>query len=98
MTNQHEQHQISLNDFPSEYREVAQVIGIDPALKLIQKFSGIQIYIPRYDTVIRPVRDRAIRAEFDGTNFKRLAVRYGLSESHTRQIIRGTATNTRSKA
>lgn len=88
MTNPHEQHQIGLNDFPPDYREIARVIGLDSALKLIQKFSGVQIYIPSYDTVIRPVRDRAIRAEFDGTNFKRLAVRYGLSESHTRQIIK----------
>jgi Mor family transcriptional regulator len=88
MINQNEQLQIGLNDLPSEYRDVARLIGLDNALKLVREFSGVQLYVPRYDTVIRGPRDRAIKAEFDGSNYKRLAVKYGLSESHTRQVIK----------
>ena len=81
-------YKIKLDDFTEDYRQIAECIGIDAAMKLIKSFSGCQVYVPKYETTMRPIRNRTIKAEFDGSNYKKLACRYGLSESRTRQIIR----------
>ncbi len=88
MMKQHDQYQIGLNDLPSELREVARIIGLGAAIKLIHEFSGTQIYVPKYETIVRPVRDRAIKAEFDGSNIKTLAGKYGMSTRHLRAILK----------
>ncbi len=88
MQNRHEKYKIRNDDFPSDFRQVAQCIGLDSAIKLIEAFSGVQVYIPKYESVMRPIRNRAIKNEFDGSNYKRLACRYGLSERRVRDILR----------
>ncbi len=88
MMKPHDKNQITASDLPGEFREIAQEIGLAPALKLLRRYSGAQIYVPKYETIIRPIRNRAIKAEFDGSNYKALSCKYGISTSHLRAILK----------
>ena len=50
-----------------------RAIGLEGFKKLIQEFSGVQLYIPKQEKVCRYLRDKKIRQEFDGSNHKTLA-------------------------
>ncbi len=75
---------ISLEELEESQRELAEVIGIDTYNKLVQYASGSAIYIPTYKTLLR---DRLIRAEFDGNNHMALARTHGLSVAQIRRIV-----------
>lgn len=61
--------------------DLAELIGIEAMMKIVETFSGSMLYIPKVESVLAPIRDRHIREEFDGTNSRRLALRYNVSES-----------------
>ena len=80
---------IQLDDLPDEYREVAERIGLKAALDLVDGFAGCQLYVPKLDTLSRQLIYRRMYDDFRACgNYKRVAVKYGLSESRTRQIVR----------
>ena len=61
-----------------------RAIGLEGFKKLIQEFSGVQLYIPKQEKVCRYLRDKKIRQEFDGSNHKTLAKKYGVTEAWCR--------------
>lgn len=80
---------IQLEDLPDEYREVADRIGLKAALELVYGFAGCQLYVPKLETLARKFVYRQMYDDFMVCgNYKRVAVKHGLSESRTRQIIR----------
>ena len=80
---------IQLEDLPEEFREVAETIGMKAALDLVSRFQGCQLYVPKLQTIGRQGQYRRMYDDFEACgSFKRVAVKYGLSESHTRQIIK----------
>ena len=88
MTKQTDKYQIGINDLPGEIREMAKIIGLKSALKLVAEYGGESVYFHKYDAITRAVRDRAIRAEFNGTNQKELARKFNLTSHTIRQIIK----------
>ncbi|KYG90336.1 hypothetical protein A0U40_18565 [[Bacillus] sp. KCTC 13219] len=70
-----------------EHKEIASVIGVEAFLKLCDYCGGANLYIPKRESVIRYIRDTTIKEEFDGGNYRKLAVKYNLSESHIRNIV-----------
>lgn len=76
-----DKYNIQPDDLPPEFREVADAIGMDAAMKLVRIRGGEGLYIPKAEKIARAARDRAIRAEFDGTNHRELARRYDLTVS-----------------
>ncbi len=71
---------ISIEDLLPNYREVAEVIGIEAALKLSKAFGGTSVYIPSCDRgICISARNKRIVEEFDGANARELAKRYHLS-------------------
>lgn len=79
---------IKIDDFSGDFREVANIIGIDACKLLINSFSGCQLYIPKLETVTKAKKYRQMYDDFDQFgDYKRVAVKHGLSESRTRQII-----------
>lgn len=68
------------------YREVAGEIGIANFIKLSALVGGTTIYIPKPESLLRPVRDLCIKKEFNGYNYTELAKQYNLSESRVREI------------
>lgn len=61
--------------------DLAELIGIEAMMKIVEMYSGSVLYIPKMESVLAAIRDRHIREEFDGTNSRRLALRYNVSES-----------------
>lgn len=78
---------IRIEDLPPEYREIADEIGLAPALKLVRIRGGEGIYVPKMEKVSRAARDRAIRAEFDGSNHRELARKWDLTVVWIREIV-----------
>jgi Mor family transcriptional regulator len=74
-----EQYDIKIDDLPPEFREIAEHIGLEPALRLVEIRAGEGVYVPKPEKICRAARDRAIRAEFDGRNYRDLARKYGLT-------------------
>jgi len=80
--------QVEPKQLPEVYQEIVGVIGLEPTLQLAQVFSGNSVYFPKLDRALVELRNRLIRAEFDGNNTRSLARRWGLSSRHVRHILR----------
>ncbi|MDL2294916.1 DNA-binding protein [Ruminococcaceae bacterium OttesenSCG-928-D13] len=82
---------ITLEMLTPAQREVAEVIGLESYLKLVEVFAADAIYIPKYDTLIedqyRIQRDEEIIAKYTGFNLKPLAKEYGLTPRSLYNII-----------
>lgn len=78
---------IRVEDLTDKQREVADLIGFDNYLKLIQYYAADTIYIPKPDNFERIRRNQKIVDEFDGSNTTELARRYHLTPVTIRRIV-----------
>ena len=69
------------------YREIGERMGIDSAMDIHQLFKGQQISFPVRFFNPEHIR-KLIAQEYDGTNIKQLAVKYGYSEKTVRRMIK----------
>lgn len=69
------------------YKEVSEKLGMDTAMEIYRMFKGQQISFPvRF---FNPARiQRNIVQEYDGTNIRMLAIKYGYSEKTVRRLIK----------
>ena len=72
-------------------------IGLDSFKALVRAYGGSFIYIPKIESLGRTVRDKMIKEEFDGSNYKELALKYGLTEVWIRNIVSEKAAEIRRK-
>ncbi len=77
----------SVDQLRDEQRELAEVIGLDAYKKLIRHYGGNQLYIQQADSVLKDVRDKELNEKFDGTNYRKLSIEYGISEMTIRDIV-----------
>lgn len=69
--------------------ELVDLIGAEHTWKLVETFSGGAIYIPAIESVERIYRDKNIYDDFSsGMSYKKLRVKYGLTDSGIRKIIK----------
>lgn len=68
------------------YRELAEQIGVDNFLIVIEMLGGATTYIPKLDSILRPVLHEQIKSEFNGQNYFQLAQKYDISERYVRGI------------
>lgn len=73
---------------PEELKELADTLGVDALCKFTQHYGGATIYVPKFDHVVRNIRDDLIKKEFNGFNYKELAKKYNLSESWIRKMCK----------
>lgn len=71
----------------STVAELAEIVGIEAAMKIVEVYSGSVIYLPKMESVLASVRDRHIREEFDGTNGHKLAIRYNVSDRWVLRVV-----------
>jgi len=71
---------------PGTYRKIAQEIGPQNFYRLAKLVGGTTIYIPKPDSVLRPVRDARIRKEYNGYNCMELAKKYNVTERWVQQL------------
>ncbi|MGD8561234.1 MAG: Mor transcription activator family protein [Desulfarculaceae bacterium] len=79
--------QVTPQDLPEVYQEMAEVIGVEATVYLARIFAGTSVYFPKLERALLSQRNRVIRREFDGANIKMLARRWGLSARHVRHIV-----------
>lgn len=82
--------EIKPGDIPAHMAQLVEAIGIEPAVRLMQQYGGANVYIPKADALLRQIRDKRIREEYNGYNVRQLAVKYGLSENWINRIITGS--------
>ena len=81
---------IPISDIPEEYRDIVDTIGMEAFTQLTLLCGGQSLYIPKRESLERSARDRDIRARFDGSNYRTLAIQFRLSERQIRNIINGS--------
>ena len=71
------------------YREISEKLGMDVAMELYQMFKGQQISFPM--RFFNPAKiQQLIVQEYNGSNVKTLATKYGYSEKTVRRIIKNS--------
>ena len=68
--------EIHPDDLSPAQREVADLIGFENYLKLIDVYAAETIYIPKRDSFERIARNQRIVEEYNGDNLKALAKKY----------------------
>ena len=74
----------------SIYREISEQMGMDAAMNIYRLFKGQQITFPvRF---FNPAQiQKYIAQEYNGSNARMLAIKYGYSEKTIRRIIKESA-------
>lgn len=67
--------------------EIAEVVGLEAFRKLVATFGGSVIYIKKAETFLLPLRDDLVRNEYNGSNARALAQKFGLSDRQVYRII-----------
>lgn len=88
---------ITLEDIHGGQRELAELVGLETYIKMVDYYRGAYIYIVKPGTLLKKDRDSAIKQEFDGVNYKELAQKYDLTERYIRQIVYEELRQTRRK-
>lgn len=88
---------IELDDLNPDQRELAELIGIANYRVLIKTYGGFCIYIPKSDAFEKNDRNEKIRSEFNGYNFRQLAIKYELTEVTIRRIVADITDSIRSR-
>lgn len=83
---------LTLDDLQENHREIAEVVGVDGLKLLSAVFGGSSIYIPQYKELVKNRVYKHIYEEYDGSNIKKLAAKYDVSESTVYNIIRDKIT------
>lgn len=70
-----------LDKLPGDLREVAELIGLDNTMLLVERWGGGYIVVPKCEELRREIRDNEIRALYDagGVTIRELAVKYNLT-------------------
>jgi len=74
------------NDVPDSVKDVVEVIGIDAFKGLVKLAGGSNLYIPNESNLIKPIRNRMIKEEFNGS-YRDISRKFGISEVQARNII-----------
>lgn len=75
-------------ELPETLATIAELIGLENAIKLVEKLGGDRIYFPCLSTLRRQVRNRKIQNEFTGYNLRTLAQKYRLSVQSIKNIVK----------
>lgn len=70
------------------HRSIADVVGVDGLIRLCEHFGGSSIYIPQKRELLRQKIYQMIYREYDGSNIRELAVKYGVSEATVYNVVR----------
>lgn len=74
-------------DLNGAYSEIANLLGIDAALKLHAKYRGTQVFFP-VELLSRDFIAKQIVEEYNGHNVRDLAIKYGYTEKWIRKILK----------
>ncbi|MBO5047193.1 MAG: Mor transcription activator family protein [Clostridia bacterium] len=73
--------------FNDIYREIGVQLGLDTAIAIYQMYKGQQITFPIHLFNAKRIQTSIIK-EYDGSNIRKLAKKYGYSEKTVRRMIK----------
>ena len=65
----------------------AAITNAEATVHLARIYAGTSVYFPKLERSLTALRNRMIVREYNGSNVKRLARRWGLSSRHVRYIL-----------
>lgn len=77
-----------LNGF---YRDIALDMGVEVAVQMYEHFKGLQVVFPTKLLDSEFIQSQILK-EYDGKNYKQIALKYGYSERWVRKIIKSRTT------
>lgn len=77
---------VSAKDLSGIYSEIAEEFDMDTAYRIYQCFKGLQLTFP-FRFYSSDCLHQHVIAEYNGSNVKQIAKKYGFSERRIRQII-----------
>ncbi|MDO4608266.1 MAG: Mor transcription activator family protein [Clostridia bacterium] len=69
------------------YSELAELIGVENALKIHKKYRGTSLFFPLEKYSKKFIAAQIVK-EYDGHNIRYLATKYGYTEKWIRKIIK----------
>jgi Mor family transcriptional regulator len=73
---------------PGELRKIAEVVGLEAAVRIAQTFRGSFLYVPGLDDMMRMARDAMIKRDYDtGISARELAKKHRITERQIRKIV-----------
>lgn len=82
------QFQIRPEHVPEESRWLCELVGMESYLAILDTAGGEYIYLPKRETLEKPLRQAAILREYDGTNLRQLSRKYGITDRRVRTILK----------
>lgn len=79
--------QLEAENLNGAYAEIAALLGVEAAKKLYNLYRGTQVSFP-IEFLSREYIFEQIISEYDGTNIRELATKYGYTEKWIRKIIK----------
>ncbi len=77
-----------LRYLPGELRRIADVVGLEGALRIAAVFGGNMLYVPALEELQRLARDETIRRQFrSGATARTLAERFRLTERSIWRVL-----------
>lgn len=89
--------EVGIESLDEDQKKIAELVGMEAFRRLVRAFNGTLIYIPKIESLEKTARDGRIREEFDGGNYKELALKYGLTETWIRNIVSDKAKEIRAR-
>lgn len=79
---------LEMDDLKEQHREIAEIVGMEFFFELVKNFGGDYIYIPTEKEITKNLAYRLMIEEFDGTNIKALAKKYGVSKTTAYNVLK----------
>ena len=79
---------IKVEDVPDGSRDLVEIFGMDTFMELVDYCGGSNVYIPSKGAIVKKARNRVIKEEFDGGNFRELSCKFGISDILVRKIVK----------
>lgn len=80
---------LTIDDLDSNSRHLAELVGIEGFKNLVRVYGGTaNLYIPKADRLVIPIRDTLICREFNGANSYELSIKWNLTERYIRDIVK----------
>ena len=91
---------IQIDDFTGDMQDIAEQVGVENALKIVELFGGLEVHFPVLKSVTRKARERVVCKEYceQHYSFNEIARRHGLSVVWVRKIIKDNLTKKKTVA
>lgn len=82
----------AIKNLPGDLKELAEIIGVEKTLLVVERFGGTYIRVPKCDGIIREVRNKKIRSLYDGGDYdiRGLALQFRLTDRQISTILSET--------